>query len=255
MELAWLIVGAACAGLVQGISGFAFSMVALSFWVWSLPPQSATVMALFGSILGQLISIWLAPPQFRWRQLLPFMLGGLAGLPLGMAVLPHLNPAWFKLVVGGLLLGLCPLLLLGGKLPAAGDHILRQPRVRWWLDVLAGLCGGVMGAIGGLSGVIPAFWCTLCGMGKERQRATMQIFNLSILCIALFGYLAQGNISADDWGRFPIVAIALILPTWYGTRLYLRMDQARFRRLILCLLTLSGLAMVLAGGQQIGFSL
>lgn len=30
MELAWLIVGAACAGLVQGISGFAFSMVALS---------------------------------------------------------------------------------------------------------------------------------------------------------------------------------------------------------------------------------
>jgi uncharacterized membrane protein YfcA len=125
--------------------------------------------------------------------------------------------------------------------------------VLWGIDLLAGLCGGVMGAIGGLSGVIPAFWCTLRDMGKERQRATMQIFNLSILCLTLFGYLASGSISAADWARFPVVAIALVLPTWYGIRLYLRMDQVRFRRVILCLLTLSGLTMVLAGWQQIGF--
>ena len=33
-ELWILAFGAAVAGLVQGISGFAFSMVAVSIWVW-----------------------------------------------------------------------------------------------------------------------------------------------------------------------------------------------------------------------------
>jgi hypothetical protein len=37
--------GAAIAGLVQGISGFAFAMVAMSIWVWGVEPQLAAVMA------------------------------------------------------------------------------------------------------------------------------------------------------------------------------------------------------------------
>ena len=35
----WLLAfGAAIAGLVQGISGFAFAMVAMSIWVWGVDP-------------------------------------------------------------------------------------------------------------------------------------------------------------------------------------------------------------------------
>ena len=40
MSEAWVLaVGAAVAGLVQGISGFAFSMVAMAIWVWGVDPQ------------------------------------------------------------------------------------------------------------------------------------------------------------------------------------------------------------------------
>ena len=35
-ELAVLLAGAALAGFVQGLSGFAFSMVSMSIWVWAL---------------------------------------------------------------------------------------------------------------------------------------------------------------------------------------------------------------------------
>ena len=44
------------AGLVQGISGFAFAMVAMSIWVWGVDPQPAAVMAVFGGVTGQIIS-------------------------------------------------------------------------------------------------------------------------------------------------------------------------------------------------------
>ena len=36
--------GAAVAGFVQGLSGFAFGMVAMSFWAWVLEPQLAAVL-------------------------------------------------------------------------------------------------------------------------------------------------------------------------------------------------------------------
>ena len=47
-----LVIGAAIAGLVQGISGFAFAMVAMSIWVWGVDPQLAAVMAVFGGVTG-----------------------------------------------------------------------------------------------------------------------------------------------------------------------------------------------------------
>lgn len=45
-ELGLLVVGAAVAGFVQGLSGFAFSMVAMSFWVWGIDPHVAAAPSL-----------------------------------------------------------------------------------------------------------------------------------------------------------------------------------------------------------------
>jgi hypothetical protein len=41
------------AGFVQGLSGFAFGMVAMSFWAWVLEPQLAAVLSVFGSLTGR----------------------------------------------------------------------------------------------------------------------------------------------------------------------------------------------------------
>ena len=40
--------GAAVAGFVQGLSGFAFGMVSMSFWAWALDPRLAAALAVFG---------------------------------------------------------------------------------------------------------------------------------------------------------------------------------------------------------------
>lgn len=43
-----IALGAIAAGFVQGLSGFAFSLVAMSFWAWSVEPTLAAVLAVFG---------------------------------------------------------------------------------------------------------------------------------------------------------------------------------------------------------------
>jgi uncharacterized protein len=241
-ELLLLAGGAALAGLVQGISGFAFAMVAMSVWVWGIEPQLAAVMAVSGGLLGQIVGLFTVRRAPRWPLLWPFLAGGLAGVPVGAWVLPYLNPAAFKLVLGLCLLLCCPAMLLTDGLP----------RLRFggrWADGAAGLLGGVMGGIGGFSGVVPSLWVTLRGWDKDLQRGVIQNFSLAALATTLAAYAATGSVTADMAPKFAIVAPAMLLPSLLGARIYHGLSPAAFRRVVLLLLTAAGAAMVVAGAS------
>lgn len=236
----WLLAGgAALAGLVQGISGFAFAMVAMSVWVWGLEPRLAAVMAVSGGLLGQILGLFTVRRSPRWAALLPFLAGGLTGVPLGAWLLPYLNPAAFKLILGLFLVLCCPAMLLAQRLP----------RIRaggGWADAAIGLAGGVMGGIGGFSGVLPSLWVTLRGWDKELQRGIIQNFSLAALTVTLASYFAAGMVTADMAPKFAIVAPAMLLPSLLGARIYHGLSPEAFRRVVLLLLSAAGLAMVAA---------
>jgi uncharacterized membrane protein YfcA len=238
-ELLLLALGAALAGLVQGISGFAFAMVAMSVWVWGIEPRVAAVMAVFGGLVGQVLSLFTVPRSLRFGVFLPFLLGALAGVPLGVWVLPYLDPARFKLVLGAFLLLCCPPMLLTHRLPAftSGGRLA---------DALVGMAGGIMGGIGGFSGVLPSLWCTLRGYDKDVQRGVIQNFSLAALAVTMAAYVGSGAVTADMVPRFAIVAPALVVPSMIGARLYIGLSAQAFRRIVLLLLSLAGLAMVVA---------
>jgi uncharacterized protein len=243
-ELLLLAGGAALAGLVQGISGFAFAMVAMSVWVWGIEPRLAAAMAVSGGLLGQIVGLFTVKRAPRWPVLLPFLAGALAGVPVGAWVLPYLNPAAFKLVLGVCLLLCCPAMLFTERLP----------QLRFggrWADGAVGLLGGVMGGIGGFSGVLPSLWVTLRGWDKELQRGVIQNFSLAALAATLVAYIASGAVTAEMWPQFAIVAPAMLLPSLLGARIYHGLSPVAFRRVVLGLLTLAGVAMVAAGASAL----
>jgi uncharacterized protein len=151
-----LLAGAIVAGFVQGLSGFAFSMVSMAIWVWALDPTLAAVMAVFGSLVGQVIGVFTVPRALAWRELAPFVIGGLAGIPLGVLVLPQLDAAVFKFALGALLVIACPAMLFAARLPRV---TLQHAGVSRAADGLAGFGGGFMGGLGGFVGVVPTLWC------------------------------------------------------------------------------------------------
>ncbi|HEV2281449.1 MAG TPA: TSUP family transporter, partial [bacterium] len=109
--------GAAAGGFVAGLSGFAFGLVALGVWVWSVGPASAGPLVVFGSLLGQTLSLSTVRGGLHLPRLLPFIAGGLLGVPAGVLLLHHIDPRSFKLTVGLILLLWCPAMLLVGDLP------------------------------------------------------------------------------------------------------------------------------------------
>ncbi len=238
-DIVLLIAGAMLAGFVQGISGFAFGMVAMSIWVWGLEPGLAAVMAVFGGLSGQVFTALTVRRSLQWPTLWPFLAGAVLGVPLGVALLPHLDAALFKRVLGGMLVIFCPAMLLSDRIP----HIRAGGRVA---DALVGALGGVMGGIGGFTGVAPSLWCTLRGLDKDLQRTVIQNFNLLALSASMAALVVAGAVRADMLPLFAIVLPALMLPSLLGARVYKGLSPLGFRRVVLALLSCAGVAMIAA---------
>jgi uncharacterized protein len=229
--------GAAAGGFVQGLSGFAFGLVAMAVWAWWLDPALAGPLVVFGSLVGQLLSIRSVRHGFDARRVLPFVVGGFAGVPIGVALLRHIDPLSFKLGVGVLLVVWCPAMLFARDLP----RVTRGGRAA---DAGAGLVGGVMGGLGGLTGPAPTLWVALRGWDRDAQRAVFQVFNLAMHALTMAAYLATGTVTAEAARLFLVVAPAVLVPALVGAKLYRRFSDAAFRGLVLGLLTASGAVLV-----------
>lgn len=239
-----VIIGAAAAGLVQGLSGFAFGLVAMAFWAWSIPPQLAGPMVVFGSFVGQLLGVGSVKRSLDLSRALPFIVGGVAGVPAGVALLRYVDPTWFKFAVGALLVVYCPAMLLAADLP----RITTGGRAA---DGFVGMVGGVMGGLGGLTGPAPTLWCSMRGWAKDEQRAVFQSFNLAMHALTLATYAATGVLTWETGRMFLLVAPAMLVPTLVGARLYARFSEVAFRRLVLALLALSGVVLLAAATSSL----
>lgn len=238
-DLLLLAFGAALAGFVQGLSGFAFGMVAMSIWVWGVEPRVAAVMTVVGGLSGQLLQVFTVRRALRLDALWPFLAGAVVGVPLGVLVLPLLDPRGFKLTLGCILVVCCPAMLLAHRLPrlALGGR---------FGDGAAGAVGGLMGGIGGFPGVVPTLWCTLRGFHKDLHRTVVQNFNLAALAATTAVYAFSGTITRDMLPLLAAVVPALIIPSLLGARVYVGLSELAFRRIVLTLLSAAGAAMIVA---------
>lgn len=232
-----VLAGAAAAGFAQGVSGFAFSLVALSIWAWAVEPQLAAPMSVFGALVGQLVALPWVWRGFDLRKLLPLVVGGLIGVPLGALLLQWLDPILFRFGLGLFLLVYCPLMLL---LPAD----FSWPHGGRAADGTAGFVGGVLGGLAGISGPVPTLWTTLRGWDKDTQRGVLQAFNITMHMATLTAYALSGAITGEILVMFAWIAPALAIPAVLGVLLFRRLATRTFRRMILLLLLVSGLTLV-----------
>jgi uncharacterized protein len=236
----YVLAGALAGGFVNGLTGMGTGMTALPIWAHVLPPALASPLTVACSIVSQLQTLPAIWHAIEPRRVLPFVAGGLLGVPFGVVMLPMVEAATFKTAVGALLVAACLFLLLHRK------------RGEWSgggraADAGVGLAGGVLGGLAGLSGILPTLWTELRGWEKDKRRAVLQGYNISVLVFALVSQAISGFLTAE-LGKVLLVALpGTILGAWLGRRLYGRLDTARFSRVVLVLLTFGGVVLVATG--------
>src|SRR6202051_3615710 len=140
IAFAVLSLGALAGGFVSGLAGFGTGLMALGIWLYVVPPSIAVPLVLICSIVGQtstLPSLW---RSIDFKLVWPFLVGGLAGVPLGTMLVAHADPRVFKLSVGVLLL-VFPAALYFNRKPMA---LSLRGRVA---DAAIGFAGGILGGL------------------------------------------------------------------------------------------------------------
>jgi uncharacterized membrane protein YfcA len=93
---ALLFAGALAGGFVSGLAGFGTALMTLGIWLYLMPPSVAVQLVLVCSVVAQsstLPSMW---HSFDMKLVWPFLIGGLAGVPLGTILIAHADPQNFN---------------------------------------------------------------------------------------------------------------------------------------------------------------
>lgn len=236
MTAAVLLVGAV-SGIVQGLSGFAFGLIATSFWAWMMEPQRVVPLVVMSSVLGQCISIGSVRSQIRIERVSPFVLGGLVGVPLGAAVLSSLDASTFRACFGLGLIVFCSMMLRADRLPR-----FDAPRPA---DGCIGFVSGALAGACGMGGPPITLWCSLRNWDAMTQRATYQAFFIVMQLQVLALYVWHGLIDAALLKTFLGLAPVIVTCSWLGSRVARKLHDSRLKRLVFLLLLVSG-AMMLA---------
>jgi uncharacterized protein len=235
--LAFLWLGALLGGIAAGGSGFAFGLAASSIWLHRIDPLHSAILITGCGVLLHMTTIWPQRRHIEVDRLWPFIVGGIAGIPIGVRLLVYTDAAVMKAVLGWFLLAFGTYALVSPRLHTvkAGGRVA---------DAGVGFLGGILGGIGGYSGVLPTIWTQLRGWPKATARAVYQPYVIIIQAIALAGILW---VTLDRAGLIMLVAVLppLLFGTWIGWQLYGRMNDLRFRQALAVLLIASGATLVL----------
>ena len=235
-NLALFLIATFGAALVAGLAGFAFGIVAAGIWLHVITPvETASLIVGFGLIV-QGLAVWKLRHALDWRKLWAFVAGGALGVPLGVAVLGWTNPAHVRAGTGAVLVLYALYALARPKMQPVAGGPLR--------DAGVGFLNGILAGITGFAGIVVTIWCGLRGWPKDVQRAVFQPVGVAtfIMCAAWLG--GTGAISAHTVELFLLGLPFLLAGTWLGLKLYGRLDEEGFRKIVLALLLVSGVALL-----------
>lgn len=237
LSLFLFVAAAFVGGLIGGLAGFATGLVVSGVWLHIIPPAQTAALIALGGFVTQGYGIWQVRHAISWRGVWPFIVGSALGIPIGTALLTTLDPEVARVTVGGLLVAYSLYSLLRPpmkRLPASLSA-----------DLAGGVANGVVGGLTGLIGLVIAIWCQLRGGSNDAQRAVYQpvIFAAFLMNAVAYGF--AGLFTVETLKLYLYALPALIVGVWCGVRLYGKLDERSFRRVILLMLLASGLALVI----------
>lgn len=223
-------------GLTSGLTGFAMGVVLSGIWLHILSPIQTTTLIVGYGLVTQSYAIWKLRHALSWRNVAPFIIGGAVGVPIGTMLLTYINPAYLRPGVGALLV-LYSIYSLAR--PALKPLTSGVPT-----DVGVGILNGLLGGLTGLTGIIVTIWCQLGGLPKDAQRTIFQPVNLAGIAMTAVSLSLAGTVTAETAKLYLLGLPLMLVGLWSGFKLYGKLDDAAFRKVILLLLLLSGLALI-----------
>ena len=236
VTLAFFLAAAFLGGLVSGVSGFAMGLVVSGVWLHIISPGQNALLIILCGLVTQGSGIWRVRHAINWRVVLPFIIGGAIGVPVGTALLTTVDQNTLRVSMGVLLILYSTYMLAR---PALAVSAGGMPA-----DFAIGAANGLIGGLTGLGGIAVTIWCQLRGGPKDKQRAIFQPVMFATFVMSAISMAFAGAYTLETMKLYAFALPALMIGIWCGIKLYGKLDDAAFRRVILILLLASGVSLI-----------
>jgi uncharacterized membrane protein YfcA len=223
-------------GMTTGLAGFAMGLIVSGIWLHILTPVQTAALIVGYALLAQSYSIWKLRQAMSWRKVMPFIIGGAVGVPIGALLLTYINPAHLRIGVG--------LLLVLYSIYSLAKPALKPIEAGVPAEIGIGFLNGLLGGLTGLGGVIVTVWVQLRGWPKDVQRIIFQPVILAAQAMTAISLAFAGAYTAETIKLYLYGLPVLAAGMWIGLKLYGKLDDAAFRKVILVLLLVSGLSLI-----------
>jgi uncharacterized protein len=229
----WLLLGAAlaCAGFVQGLSGFGFGLVSMSLMPLFMGIKQAAVISTAFSLLATTMTFARHYREYRWRDGAVFLASVCVGLPLGVYFLERGSEKMLARVLGGLMLAY-----------AAREFLLRGHAKRFppaW-TVPLGLFSGAMSGAFNLGGVPSAAFAYAHPWSRGQIMAFLQVMITLTCTLRMIFYHRFGLLGGIAWAPALLLALPLMVTIWLGHLALERIDPRLMRKVIFTFIGVSG---------------
>ncbi|KZD11945.1 sulfite exporter TauE/SafE family protein [Oceanibaculum pacificum] len=222
-----------CAAIVRAFTGFGFALLAIPILVFFLPPAQVVP---FIFILEIAISLTLLPKLWRevdlrgLRWLLP---GAVIATPFGGILLLALSAESLRLAIGLVVLAAALLMWRGLSFKSTPG-----PGAALATGAFSGLLNGAAGIPG--PPVVLFYLSTPAGAAVSRASLIAYFFVTDAMGLAVAGY--NGLVDGETLRWTLWLTPAMLLGSVIGQAAFSRADPALFRRIVLLVLLLTGLA-------------
>lgn len=223
-------------GLTSGLSGFAMGLVVSGVWLHIIAPEQNALLIVLCGLVTQGSGIWRIRHAINWRTVWPFIVGGAFGVPAGTALLTTVNPGTLRLSIG--------VLLVIYSLYSLFRPAIKPVQSGVPADLGVGVVNGLIGGLTGLGGIAVTVWCQMRGGQKDAQRAIFQPVLFATFVMSAISFGVARAYTVETLKLYAFALPVLIAGIWAGLGLYGKLDDAAFRKVILLLLLVSGIALI-----------
>ena len=223
IQIALAVAAVLAAGVVRGFSGFGAGLVMVPSLSLLVGPALAVPMVVLMEAVAAAYLVPTALRDVRWKTVLPLGLAACVTIPIGSVALASLDGLVMRRAISAVVIVSVAVLWTGWRY---------RKRPSTPVVVATGATSGLLTGAAGVGGP-PVILFFLSGQENAPGVRAGLICYFAITQLAALGSYAFGGLLGRDVGIGAAVLFPVfLLGTWLGTRLFGRVDDGLFRRLV-----------------------
>jgi hypothetical protein len=223
------------AAFLQTTSGFGFALMAMPLVSLVIGVKAAAPLVAVVGFTLYAVNLLRYRRSFDWRVAAPLSLAAALGIPLGVWMLSSLDEDLVKAALGVVLIGYALYALWRPQAAPLRSDLWAYP---------AGFLAGCLGGAFNTPGPPVIVYGNLKQWPRNLFRSTLQALFLVSSSLVIVSHAVAGNLTRSLLSTYLLLAPALLLGVFAGSRADRRLNGERFRTLVVGLILATGVLLL-----------